>query len=480
MINNIVPTPKRVESLDGKSTVALKIDCQEESFREHLGVLRESFKKLFAVSLDDGDGGIIIRKDDTLPTQGYKYDTRDGIVISAKDSEGILYAMATLVLTTTVKDGAITVSRALIEDRPDKEFRALMVDLARAWHPAYTVLQYIDLCFILKIKYLHLHFIDNERYTLPSRAFPALNGKESYTEEEIAAMRRLAKSRGVVIIPEFEVPGHAARLTESYPEIFANKLDTEVEAAKTENGVVISDASVVCAGNERINGAIKTLLAETCELFPDSPYIHIGGDEANIRVWDSCTCCREYMAKNGIKDIRELYSEFVGRVARTVLDMGRTPIVWEGFPKEGVAHVPKETVVIAWESLYHTAPDLIAEGFKVINSSWQPLYVVPNPEPRFSWGITEILNWNVYNWQHWYEKSSAYLSPINVEPTEQVIGAMLCLWECTFEQEIYRGMNNLAALSERTWNVDGVWSGNDFYYRVTPALNRIARLIQSV
>lgn len=480
MINNIVPTPKSVISEDGTTTASLAVCCKEPSFREYVTTLKDSFKKLFKVTLSDGEGGITLEKLDTLPARSYRYDTRSGITLSASDGEGILYAIATLVLTATVKNGKLTVSRALIEDYPEKEFRALMVDLAREWHPARTVLQYIDLCFILKVKYLHLHFIDNERYTLPSRAFPLLNDEESYTYEEIATMRERARSRGIVIIPEFEVPGHAAKLTTSYPEIFANELDSEVETEKTENGVVISDASVVCAGNENIMDGVRTLIGEMCELFPDAPYIHIGGDEANIKVWSSCPTCREYMNKNNVNGIYELYSEFVGRVARIVLDMGKTPIVWEGFPKDGVAHIPKKTVVIAWESLYHLAPDLIAEGFKVINASWKPLYVVPNVEPRFNWGINEIMEWNVYNWQHWYEKSAAYASPINVEPTDDVIGAMLCLWECTFEQEIHRGINNLAALSERTWTVERLWDGIDFMRRINPSLNRIARLIQSV
>ena len=480
MINNIVPTPKSIITLDGSTAVPLALSCEEASFREYQAPLCDAFRKLFKVSLHEGDGGIILRKDDTLPGGHYRLDTREGIVLSASDSDGILYAMATLVLCASVKNGKVTVSRALIEDYAEKEFRALMVDLARAHHPASTVLQYIDLCFAFKIKYLHLHFIDNERYTLPSLAFPLLNDEESYTYDEIAAMRERAKSRGIVIIPEFEVPGHAARLTESYPEIFANELDCDVEIERTENGVVISDASVVCAGNEKIMDAIRTLIRETCELFPDAPYIHIGGDEANIKVWSSCPKCREYMQKHGICGIYELYSEFVGRTARVVIDMGKTPIVWEGFPKEGLKHIPRETVVIAWETLYHMPYDLIDEGFKVINASWKPLYVVPNPEPRFNWGISEILNWNVYNWQHWYEKSAAYKSPINVTPTEQVIGAMLCLWECTFEQEINRGINNLCALSERTWSVNRHWSEREFFNRATPTINRVARLIQSV
>lgn len=480
MIKNIIPTPKNVKALGGEASVELSVLCTEDSFLKYTDTLKAAFKKLFKITLSDGAGGILIQRDGTLPNNAYRYDTSDGIILSASSEEGILYAMATLIQTATVKNGRLTVSKAVIDDYPEKEFRCLMVDLAREWHPAHTVHQYIDLCFILKVKYLHLHFIDNERFTLPSRAFPLLCGEESYTYEEIKAMRDYASSRGIILIPEIEAPGHAARLTACYPEIFANTLDCAAEEEKTESGAVIDDSSIICAGKESAALGIRTLLAEACELFPDSPYIHIGGDEAKINAWNYCSHCLEYMNKNGIEDVYELYSEFVGRVARDVIDMGRTPIVWEGFPKKGIQYIPRETVVIAWETMYHMPYDLIEEGFKVINSSWLPLYVVPNPSPRFNWGISEILGWNVYNWQHWYTHSEAHLNPINVAPTDQVIGATLCLWECTFEEEIYRGIKNLSAMSERVWTVKRLWTDEEYINRAYPTIRRISRLIQNV
>ena len=82
------------------------------------------------------------------------------------------------------------------------------------------------LCFFYKVKYLNLHFADNKIYTLPSRAFPKLcvDGMY-YTEEQIRHLREYAKARGVVLIPEFECPGHAKSLTCAYPEIFSNHVE---------------------------------------------------------------------------------------------------------------------------------------------------------------------------------------------------------------------------------------------------------------
>jgi hypothetical protein len=74
------------------------------------------------------------------------------------------------------------------------------------------------------------------------------------------------------------------------------------------------------------------------------------------------------MQAQGISSEKELYSEFIARVTQAVIDLGRTPIVWEGFPKVGAERIPRETIVIAWESHYHLVHDLLEEGFRVIGA----------------------------------------------------------------------------------------------------------------
>ena len=476
MIRNIVPTPKKVELFGGSIDVPLFVACDDQ-WASYAKTLGDAFEKMFERSLGKGDG-IRLAFDGSLPKDAYRLDSREGIVLYASHEEGLLYAMASLLLAINARDGKFTLEKALIEDYPDKSYRALLVDLARAWHPARTVHQYIELCFVLKIKYLHLHFVDDQGYTLPSRVLPHVTGGyRHYTFEDIEAMRAHAKERGIVLIPEFEVPGHASILNKNYPEIFANT-NKDGKSTFTVDGAEISGNSIICAGSDKAFEAVKAMFAEVCELFPDSPYIHIGGDEANIKVWTDCSACKEYMEKHGLEDEYELYSEFVGRVARYVLSLGRTPIVWEGFPQKGIKHIPKETVVIAWESYYHMADDLLKEGFQVINSAWKPLYIVPELDRR--WGVPEILDWNVYNWQNFSSKSRAYLNPIHVTPTENVLGAQLCAWESTFEHEIGRVIDCLFALSERTWTVERLHSLGEFSRRSLPTIWRVTRYIQEV
>ena len=122
------------------------------------------------------------------------------------------------------------------------------------------------------------------------------------------------------------------------------------------------------------------------------------------------------------------------------------------------------------------------KGFKIVNASWKPLYLVPKQRPAraTSWDIYDILNWNVYNWQNWNPVSEAFLNPITVQPTENVIGSMYCSWEQTYEQEISGIMEKLGATSERTWTTKRLINNDDFLFKRNRAYAKLARLLQDL
>lgn len=467
----IIPTPK--EFSGGEKKAALP---QPEIYMEHpqwKGAVRtfcRCAEKMHGIPFREGMGGVSLVLDAQMPEGHYCLETGEKTILRASGGAGMGYALATLLQIIEVRDGEILLPDVKIEDYPDKPYRALMVDLARRWHPFRTLLSYVDLCFLYKISHLHLHFMDNESYTLPSGAFSGLPAKQKhYSEKEIRQLRTAAQEAGVTLIPELEAPGHAVHLIETYPEQFGNALGGfQADGFVNEAGHTIAGKEgVICAGSEAAMKGMEILLDEICGLFPEAPYLHIGGDEAHISLWEHCGTCREYRKRHGIGSVEELYADFVGRLADMVLARGKTPIVWEGFSKEYAARISKETIVIAWESHYQMAYDLLEAGFRVINSSWQPLYIVPDSLRR--WSAYDILKWDVYNWQHWWEKSEACLNPIHVTPTDQVIGAQLCAWECTYEQEILFVVENLAALSERTWSLRRKCGGAQFYQKLQAA-----------
>ncbi len=475
---HLIPTPKKYEVTDKKyHAIPCAVYTDVADWADIVEGFCESFEKIFEQALPvAADAGILLVQDGSLAANAYELDSTDRLVIRAATREGVLYGLASALQLVQYHGEELSVQALKICDWPEKEFRSFMIDVGSVWHPFDKMLKYVDLCFMYKINILHLHIADNERYSLPSKAFPKLPSKRHYTAEQIAELNRYAKARGILLVPEFECPGHAEILTRSYPEVFANHSDGEGGKFYNELGDPINAGALICAGSETAFEGVKTLIAEIVEMFPDAPYIHIGGDEAPCEMWNQCRDCRAYMEAHGIKSAHELYSEYVGRVAAYVLSLGKTPLVWEGFPKESAHYVPKQTVVIAWESHYQLPQELLENGFKIVNASWQPTYLVTSLTKR--WGPEELLNWNVYNWQHWWENSTACLNPINLAPTDDLLGATMCTWGLFYEQHIGRLLENFPAFAERTWTVERKLSFAAYSQVFKNILYRVARLIQ--
>ena len=488
----IIPTPKKTE-ID--ENVLCRIKCAVYTQKEEWKIFCERFSIDFSL-MNHGvkptfeKGGIELIYNPDIGKESYRLDcTESGIIAEASCEEGLCYALSSLLHYLCVNDDdyvcrnyksdSFEYFKASIEDYPDKGYRAMMIDLAREWHPFRTLFKYIDVCFMYKIKYLHLHFADAQGYTFPSKAFPKLSEEgKYYTPQQLDELKNYARLRGVVIVPEFECPGHAYTLVEAYPEIFGNIYDENLpDDNPSEQGDPLPPNFILCAGSEKCFEGTKILIKEMCDMFPDSPYINIGGDEACIKMWNKCSCCREYMKENGISDIYELYSEYIGRVADYVLSIGKTPIVWEGFPRKGVSRIPKETIVLAWEYYYNIAPDLIEDGFRIINASPTPLYTVNSQNNHFR--PSEILKWNVHKFDSSWKQSKAY-GGVEIEPSEQLLGAMMCSWQQTYEQEINYIMENSAVISERMWNVEPRCSDEELMEKFEDirSVTKVPRLIQ--
>ncbi len=476
---HVLPFPKVCREADGPSlSIVPHVFTRNAAWRGDIELFALQFQKALRVELTCGEDGIEAVYDPDLAPNEYIIDTMgDAFILRASHKEGLMYAFASAIQLVDIEEGRIVAKKVFLQDHPDKEYRSLMVDLSRNWHPFHQVLKYVDLCFLYKVNYLHLHFIDDQRYTLPSSHYPNLPTKgESYTEEQIRELNDYAEARGIHIVPEFECPGHARSITSAYPEVFANVSDGEGEGLMSEMGAPISGQSLLCAGSEKAFSATLSLLKEVSDLFPHSEYLHIGGDEAAISLWNACPHCRAYMEKNGIKDVYEMYSEYVGKVTDYVLSLGKTPIVWEGFPKAGSERISKKVVVIAWESHYHFADELLEEGFTILNASWQPLYLVPSMALR--WTPDNILSWNVHSWEHWWPHSRAKLNPIHVPATDKVRGSILCAWEMTYEQEVGRVMENLIAMNERVWNVTRAHGNEEYHSAFFILHSRAAHIMQ--
>ena len=458
---NLIPYPRRVSVTDERTAVRPRVACPA-AWADACDTLRDFASRIHGVAFcPDKDATVIFTLDDGIHPEGYILEVTEGrAVVRASDVLGAQNAVSTLVqLMRSAGDGGVTLPLGRIEDAPECSWRGVMIDLARVWHPLPMLHEYVDMCRFYKIKYLHLHFTDDQSYTLPSRAFPKLSTEgRHYTEEELVELIAYAKCRGVEIVPEIDVPGHTVSFSQAYGEVFG-----------TDGIICQSDASML---------GIEVLFRELCALFADSQYIHVGGDEAVIAKWTECPRCLDAYRARGVDvdgmdkgELSELmYATFVKRTCEAVLSCGKTPVVWEGFREEVNHLIPREAVIMSWENFYQTTPQLRDAGFRLVNCSWSPMYIV---HPVTQWTPKEIYEWSVYTWNAVHPQSPYRNNPLTIEPTEQVEGGQLLEWGDHITREfpdIIEGVRGeqkkveerAPALAENTWNRQKVSGYDEF------------------
>lgn len=461
----IIPKPKYYKE-SGLLNI-LPCICLDEELSSCKKAFSRIAYKVFGLRFKEGEGGICVKLNPSLAEEEYEIK---GNTVFAKTKAGASYGLSTM-LQLLERDGdKYILKNTEISDKPDNKFRCLMIDLGRQFHEFETLLSYVDLCYVNKVKFLQLHFSDNEIWTLPLDCLPEVASKgKSYTKTELAFLVEYAKDAEIELVPEFEGIGHSAYLNSVYPNRFGNEYDTEKsnETDGAINGELVYNDNIMCIGRPNIFEDIKAILTEIAEIFKYSKYIHVGCDEARHQNWLSCKHCRKYMKENGFSSTRDTYSHFAKKIIDICFSLGRTPIVWEGFPKEGSEEISRDTIVISWENYYQTTKELLDGGFKIINASWKPLYIVPpstsfagEPNDTFMWSVADY-DWNLYKWDNWAKFSKAY-GGIEIEPDENVLGGMLCTWNCKYEEEVERLLQDIPALSDRTWNTTDFVQTKDF------------------
>ena len=158
-----------------------------------------------------------------VPSQGT-------VVAKASTQWGALRALETfsqLAASCTLRDTPLRVA-----DAPRFTHRGILLDLARRFWPADALFGVMDAMAHSKLNALHLHLTDAESFMFESLAYPALNraafrqpsctaattpphvggaGGEPclYKQSMLRDLVVAASDRGIRIIPEFDMPGHA-------------------------------------------------------------------------------------------------------------------------------------------------------------------------------------------------------------------------------------------------------------------------------
>lgn len=327
-----------------------------------------------------------------------------------------------------------------LPDRP--QYSGLMIDVARKYHSVDSLKQIIQLCRLYQVQYLQLHLTDDQAFTFPSAAFPQLTSQNqhdgrAYTAEELRELEQYARDRAVILVPELEVPGHAAAMVRTMPSLFKIAGTKPYDHHATINFV-----------RDDVVKALDTLVGEISDIFKSSPWFHIGGDEADIALADQHSDFQKAMKDHGLpeKSQSELYRYFINQMNSIVKKHGKKTIVWEGFRRERDSKfkIDKDIIVMVYESAYYLPEELVADGYRVINAAWTPLYVVN----QHAWDKSKILEWNPYLWGTFSEKYNK-TTWHQLKPSAAILGAQMCSWEQPEAAEIESLRARVPAMMER-------------------------------
>lgn len=432
LAHNIIPKPLSYTKGSGEfllskdSKIFIKGNSEEENLElqkigEFLkGKLSKSTGFPFEVVKGEPTKGSIVLTtvggDASLTKEGYALDTtKDNIQITAFKPEGISRGVQTLrqllpsdIEKSTVVQGvkwAVPVSK--IMDKPELNYRGLMIDVARHFYTVDEVKRQIDLAALYKINKVHLHLSDDQGWRLEIKKYPELTqiggstevggGKGGYyTQEQFKDMVNYANERYVEIIPEFDMPGHINAALASL-----GFLNSDGKPKPLYTGIEVGFSSLM-PDNEKTYEFIDNVFKEVAEISP-SPYLHIGGDEADATKKDD-------------------YDKFVVRVAKIAEKYGKIPIGWD--PIDTAPEINNRVILQNWKDSNKAARE---KNMQMVISIARKAYLDMKYNNETPYG----LDWaglipveTAYNWD-----------PTDFAPQNLVLGIEAPIWTETIKDQ---------------------------------------------
>ena len=205
------------------------------------------------------------------------YDSAQNETVIAIDAGTIYGAMYALETISQMRVDPAALSNASpafsIADKPKYNHRAFMADTGRRFIPLSTIKTNIDAMAANKMNVLHLHFADWCRFAIESKLFPELTsglvGDQGgfYTQDDIKNMITYANDRGIVVMPEVDMPSHSGW---AFPLNATGKMEYCPDTGVGPG--FMNDADQVSLNT------LKAVTLEMAELF-NTDLFHIGADE---------------------------------------------------------------------------------------------------------------------------------------------------------------------------------------------------------
>jgi len=476
---NIIPQPQSVETLKGDinwnniSAIEVPDNFYEvaNTFVKELKAMKVHAPKPVPENSTDGKDIIKVIYSKQLPLEGYELEiTTGGIIVKASAPNGCYYAFQTIkqLLPFGPVEEDILLPALKINDQPRFKYRGMHLDVSRHFFTVKEIKQYIDVISQYKINRLHLHLTDDQGWRIQIDKYPLLTEKGAwrvynnqdtlcmelakedptfeipqdkglykvidgkrmyggfYSKKQMLDIINYASDKQIEIIPEIDVPGHFMVAIENYPFLSCT--------GKAGWGELFSTPA--CLGKETTYTFIENVLGEVADLFPGE-YIHIGGDEVNIKSWKECPKDQAVIKKLHLKDEHGLQAYFNRQIEKFLKKKGKKVIGWDEIAEGGLT---KDVTVMWWRNW---APKMLDVAAKNGNN----IIMTPDFEYYFDFLYPATPVSKVYNFEPEVESLSS-------ENSKYIIGVQGNVWTERIpntKRLYYMILPRMLALAETGW-----------------------------
>ncbi|UQN28048.1 beta-N-acetylhexosaminidase [Brachybacterium kimchii] len=289
-----------------------------------------------------------------------------------------------------VLTGETSIPCVTISDSPKYAWRGLHLDVSRHFFDIDTLHLFIDAMALHRLNVLHLHLTDDQGWRVEIKGYPrltevgskrprSLEGHMSgdpeswtfddtpvegfYTQDELRELVGYAQNRGVMIVPEVDLPGHMQAAIAAYPEL------GNFPASPVQVREVWGISGHVLGVSDEVFDFVRDVLTQVADIFP-APFFHIGGDECPRVEWEQSADARTRMNEWGLTRVSEIQGRFTDFATQVLAEKGKTVVAWDEVLE---SHVPDDVVVMNWRT-EDGLEESLERGFRTVVSTVKDLY----------------------------------------------------------------------------------------------------------
>lgn len=353
----LLPLPQKIEQSEGlwpisdtlfieligpKTDMQAYLDWFGSRLKQHQQIVCISAEATFTSSLQievKAESALALNMDESYQLQV----STEGLNLTANTAWGAMRGLETLYQLLRSFAASKSIPAQVITDFPRFPWRGLMLDVSRHFISPEKVKAEIDAMAMTKLNVFHWHLSDDQGFRMESLEHPQLHQKGSrgqyYTQTEIKDIVAHARSRGIRVVPEFDLPGHFTSWLVAFPQL--GSVEDTSYAIETRFGVF---DPVLDPTRRPAYRFLDAFFEELTTLFPDA-FIHIGGDENTGKHWLANPAIGQFMERHKLDSTEALQNYFNQRLSSLLHKHRRHMMGWDE-----IIHpdLPKTALIQSW------------------------------------------------------------------------------------------------------------------------------------